>query len=249
MGIFIIRGMTVSVADFSTSLDEHGLPQNHLELHVGYDACVPWARIALNQRDEALTAMTERTHAWESDVDEFLKAETMEKEFQHASQAIVASAICMDAFYDHVARHAPITSSIRNLWRQKKTARYIQIAETLRATFRIKQNEFKALRDFLKILFKLRDAAVHPSNTPKAPVIYPGLSISTDWRLTAFRGDVSDPLICSCIGLIWDLTRGADFRTIELTNFMNGLRSRWDGLLPEGRPVPNYPTATFTLPG
>lgn len=249
MGVYIIRGMTVSIPTLSFTCDEKGTLSGNIEIHVAYDACVPWAQIALDQRSEALIAMSERTRAWENDETDAVKAEAMRKEFQHASQAIVASAICMDAFYDHVARHAPIPSTTRHSWREKKVARYSQIAETLRATFRMKQSDFVTLRHFLKALFKLRDAAVHPSNLPKAPVAYPNLPIATDWRLAAFRGDVSDLLTCNCVGFLWDLSRSAKYRTKELTNLMEGFRSRWDELLPDGRPVAQYPNVTFTHNG
>lgn len=216
---------------------------------MSYDACIPWAKSALQHRKNSLDALHERIAAWKTDVvDEVSRARTLESEFSHSTQAIVSSAICLDAFYDHIARYAPIDSSTRASWRTKKVARYSQVAETLRSTFNLKQNEFGLVRDYPKLVYKLRDAAVHPSNKPTPALPHPDLGISTDWRLVAFRGDVADGLVCSCLGLLWDLSHGSKYRNKELEPFIAGFRARLHELIPDGKPVPVYETVEVSFP-
>ena len=214
-----------------------------------YDACITWARIALGHRNVANAKMKTRRAVWSSEeIDEEQRALSLEAEFYASMQAVVASVTCVDALYDHLLPYSPIAPATRAAWSRNRTARHIQIAETIRATFLLKPEDARVVRNALMTMFTLRNAAVHPSNAPCAPYPHPELDIATDWRLTAFRGDVADNFTCVALGLLWDITRGTKYRSPELTKFITRFRERVDQLLPDGKLHPRNPSATFTIP-
>ena len=249
-GIYIIEGMTLKISNLSIHMsDEGNITQEGPDFAVGYDACIAWARIALEHRDMAKAKMEARRVVWRSEeLDECQRGRSLEAEFYAAMQAVVASVSCIDALYDHLLPYSPIDTATKKAWSSNKTARYIQIAETVRAAFAITPTETKALREGLQAMFSLRDAAVHPSNAPREPYPHPELDIATDWRLTVFRGDVADSFVCNAVGLLWDVTRGSKFRTPELAKFIEQFRERVDRLLPDGRPLPDNLSVTYRIP-
>ncbi|TWA24753.1 hypothetical protein [Sinorhizobium medicae] len=249
-GIFVLEGMTVRIPKFSLSLDEQGnLSTDGIRLEVAYDACIAWARIALIHRIEALRCMETRRAIWADETqDGDAKARSLVEEFRASVQAVVASAICADALYDHLNPLSGVPLDVRAAWVKKKTARHAQVAETIRAACNVKPHEATKLKDFLKHLFKLRDAAVHPTNTPRQPYPHPDLDVSTDWTFVTFRGDLADVVVCTAVGLLWDVTRGSKYKSPELTQFMDDFRKRVEDLLPDGRPVPHVEEVTAFSP-
>lgn len=230
-------------------MDEHGeLKGTGPDVFVSYDACISWARIALSLREPALRSMEERRQVWRDQPSEGDKAKSLEKEFAITMQAVVAAVTCIDALYDQVAPHAPISDATRKSWKKNRTARHTQIAETLRAAFRINAKDMKNVRHLLRAMYTLRHASVHPSSTPQPPHQHPELDIATDWRLTTFRGDVADFFVCSAVGMLFDISRGTKFHCEELTKFIDELRKKMDKLLPNGRLAPLSSNITFNLP-
>lgn len=74
------------------------------------------------------------------------------------------------------------------------SARYKQIAETLKRAFPISEEMFLQVRQTLKELFFLRDKAVHPQSGTDIPVPYPEINRISDWRYSAFRYKYGDLL-------------------------------------------------------
>lgn len=249
-GIFLIMGMNFGISNLSFQIDDEGnFTSKGPDLTIAYDACIVWAKIALEHRDMAKDKMTTRRAKWRSEeTDVGQRASSLEAEFHATMQAVVASVTCIDALYDHLAPYAPIPPATKEAWSRKGTARYKQITETIRATFAIKPKEAKAVRQIFHGMFALRNAAVHPSNAHCQPYPHPELEVATDWRLTVFRGDVADFFVCNAVGLLWDITRGTRYRTPELTEFISHFRERVDRLLPDGKPSPDVPSVTFTIP-
>ncbi len=247
LGVFIIEGMTISLRNLSISMDEDGeVKITGPDVFVSYDACIAWARIALSLREPALSSMEERRKIWRDQPSEDDKAKSLEKEFAATMQAVVAAVTCIDALYDQVAPHAPIGDATKESWRRKRTARHTQIAETLRAAFRINAQDMKNVRHLLRAMYTLRDASVHPSSTPQPPHPHPELPIVTDWRLTAFRGDVADMFICSALRILWDITRGTKYE--KLRDYADQLKGKLERLLPNGKPDPHNATVNFFVP-
>lgn len=249
-GIFIIEGMSLRVLKLRIGVDEAGkaFVETPPEIAVAYDACVAWAKIALAHRDRAKDAMVKRRSVWASYSSADEKGVVLEEEFSATMQALVAAATCIDAFYDQIAPYSPTPPAIKSAWVRNKTARHKQISETIRATFRIRADEMKKASEMVRALYLLRDASVHPSSTPRLPYKHPELDIATDWRLTTFRGDVADMLVCTALGMLFDISRGTKFRSEPLTHFVRDLRSKIDRLLPGGKPTPEVPTVTFDIP-
>jgi hypothetical protein len=249
-GIFIIEGMRLSLSNLSLRLDDNGQLQCDGPLvSVSYDACVAWAKIAIAQRDAAINRMATRRSVWASaQASEDDKAHALSDEFATTMQAIVAAATCIDGFYDQIAPFSPVSKETKAAWLKNRTARAVQIAETLRSTFRIKPHEMTPARQSLRALYMLRDASVHPSSNPQAPHQHPELDIATDWRLTTFRGDVADFFVCSAVGMLFDISRGTKFHSEELAKFIDELRKKMDKLLPNGRLAPLSSNITFNLP-
>jgi hypothetical protein len=63
-------------------------------------------------------------------------ARVLEAEFMASMQAVMAAAISMDAFYARVKEYVIIPSPTLDAWRQKGTARYKQVYETIRRASR-----------------------------------------------------------------------------------------------------------------
>lgn len=249
-GVYILKGMSVQVDKLTLTVDEEGNARPTLSLKVSYDACVAWGKIALKHREAALQALQLRETAWspESPHTEEEKASTLENEFSDSTQAIVATAFCVDAFYDHVSRHVEISRQTRDSWKKQGTARFAQVAETFRIAFKMTNSETKQWRNYLKILYKLRDASVHPSNQPLTPYIHPQLNISTDWRLIAFRGDVADLITCNCWGMLWQFCGKESYKSFGITNFVKQFKPKLADLFPNGPPEPHSTEAHFTFP-
>lgn len=241
--------MTFTIANLTIGFDEQGnFVTKGPDVLLSYDACIAWARIARKQQALAKRCMKKRQAVWSGTPTEEEKAEVLELEFDASMQAVVAAVTCIDALYDQVVRYAPINDKTRDQWKKNRTARHKQVAETLRATFRINSEDMKKLRTLLHAMYSLRDAAVHPSSLPQPAHLHPELPIATDWRLTAFRGDVADIFVCSALSILWDLTRGKRFRSDELGKFMEQLTAKVSKMLPKGKPKPTKSAVNFNIP-
>jgi len=245
--VFIIKGMSISVSNLTISLD--GTQPSSLSLELSFDSCEAWARIALAHQAAALAAGAHRAQVWSDHTSsEDLKAEALMQEFSACMQAVVSSAICIDALYDHVVQYAPVSRDVRSAWKNKKTARYKQVCETIRSAFRLNGEQTAVTKSFLKILYGLRDSSVHPTSKPHPPMSHPDLGIASDWRLGSFRSDVADFMVATALGMIWDLAHLGRYRSPELGKFMEAFRVRLEELMPGGRPVPGLPSVTVFIP-
>lgn len=247
-GIYIIKGMKISISSFDIKLDEEGNNSSSIMLELSYDAFIAWALIALEHRQRAIDAMAVRKEIWaDTSADEQAKSSAIFNEFTSSMQAIVATAVCLDSFYDQIRPFSAISDATKAAWSGKKTARFTQVGEAIRTAYKVSNAQYPAYRDYLKVLYKLRDAAVHPSSSPHAPQLYPDLNIATDWRFGTFRGDMADIIVCNGIGSIWDLSQAEHIKAKPLAAFNNSLRSALSQLLPDGRPTSATQHASGTL--
>lgn len=248
-GIFLIDGMAVNFKDVSISIGDDGRIDGHVDLVVGYDACIEWVKIALGHRRDALKRMNDRRSVWAGDVRPGAEhAVALQDEFNSSIQAVVSAAICLDALYDHLVRQVPVERNVRESWNKNKTARYRQISETIRISFNVKNSEIKLIRNNIKTIFKLRDVAVHPSGLSVSPLKHPELDILTDWKLVIFWGGVADVVVCYVVRLLWDTTRGSKYKSNTLSQFMIGMKARVEALLPDGPPSPESGPVTVNIP-
>lgn len=247
-GIYITKGMSVGISKFELRMDESGKLDHQLELSVSYDACIAWARIAVGHQKLAADLMERRRSEWAKvPVDEIARGSALEDEFQASMQTIVASAICVDALYDHMVPHASIPPETRMIWAKEGMARYKQVAEIFRTAFNLQGETFQSIRNFLKILYSLRDSAVHPSSKPHQPTQHPELHVAMDWRLASFRGDTADLIACNTLAIIWDLCHQREYRSKILAEFVANFAKRFEELLPDGRPVSQNAEVNISL--
>ncbi len=249
-GFFITKRMKVGISNVHIDLEEaSGENSSSFTLNLAYDACLAWAEIAQKHMEEALAAMSVRRDAWSKNHSPADRAEALVNEFQSSMQAVVAAATCIDALYDHVSRHAPVSPSIRKAWVKNGTARYSQVAETLRFGFHIQQKYMRSFTENLKATYTLRDYSVHPTSAVLPAYPHPELDVVTEWKFTVFRGDVAESITAGVLGVLWETTRARSYRTPELKAYMTGIRGAVDEILPNGKPTTRNENVSFTLPG
>ena len=182
-GLFITKGMKVSVEEFSLKMLENGsIETNKMILHTGLDMCPYWLNIAWSS-----LLKTERYHRKIITPSQNKLGEYLQKEFQVGMQTIMAACIAMDAYYASVKEFANIPEEVSKKWRENGTARYKQISETLKRVFVIPQDIFIQIRELIKQGFELRDRAVHPNSGTDLPVLHPEANVLSDWRFSTFR--------------------------------------------------------------
>lgn len=249
MAIFVAEGMSLSLNDLALAIDESGgVSGGQMSIDLAYDTCVAWARIALERRSAAIKAMSTRRQAWENAALPAAKALAIEYEFDASMQCIVASAASVDALYNHLRRLGSVDSRTAKSWGKNRAARHSQIAQTITRTFPTSNVVSKGLGERLAALFKLRDAALHPSHVLGPAYQHPEIGSATAWQFTTFRGDVADFFSCMAVGLLWDLANLPKYRSTEVESFALGLRGKLNRLLPEGRPTSMNSPVTSTRP-
>jgi len=226
-GVFITRGMTVSIpaGGLSLSIGDDGNPTaSSLTLHVHYDVCPTWLDLASCHLAAAEQSKVARVAAWQSD-DQDVRAATLERECESSMQAIMAAGIAIESFYLALRDKTNIDKETIQRWRTKRTARHKQIAEVLRRAFSLQPRPTVVLRGNLQQVFKFRDLAVHPSGDTTAPVLHPELQTGVEWRFAVFRADNARPLVHAARGIIHELVTKGSSATPEIARYVDGLRN------------------------
>lgn len=201
-----------------------------------YDPCVPWIEILLSSLEAALKAQDSRRAKREEGGTNEEICDFLAREFAATSQCVVAAAIVLDALYDRVKPMARLPDEMIAGWQRNKTARHKQISETLRRTFKLNNENSKKTSELIRIVFKLRDATVHPSSKSHEPGPHPELkNVAVDWRLFTFRGEVAQLIASSVVMLVWQISNFAPAPE-ELKQYLSYLKSCLQMLMPEGPP-------------
>jgi hypothetical protein len=127
----------------------------------------------------------------------------LQKEFQIGMQTIMAACIAMDAYYASIKPYSRISDDMVQIWRENKTARYKQIAETIRNVFKLPQGTFLEIRDSIKQGFELRDKAVHPKSGTDLPLRHPEAKVLSDWRFSTFRFVNAKAIVGNMLSIIY----------------------------------------------
>ena len=236
-GIFITKGMTVSIPHLRIKIGEGGdIEGDPITLHVRFDVCPTWVMLARRHLEAALDARSQRDAIW-ARTDETAKAESLEREFECSMQAIMAAAIAWDAAYAVLREHVAIPDSLVQRWRAGRTARYSQVAEVIRRAFTLKPAGAKVLRSNLKEIYRYRDMAVHPSGKIQAALLHPELNVGVEWRFAYFRATNAEIAVCGAAGMLWDLAHEGRAKEPKITEYQETLRARLQEIYPAGRPV------------
>jgi hypothetical protein len=224
-GVFLKRGMTVAKPELRMSIGEDGKPKASLAFQIHYDVCPVWLDLAARHLVEAEERKLARIAAWQYD-DADARSATLEREFESSMQALMASAIAIDSFYLALIEKIGIDKETIQLWREKRTARYKQVAEVIRRAFSVNPKGNAILRDTLKKIFEFRDRAVHPSGDTAAPVLHPELQTGVEWRFATFRADNARPLVREARNIIQELVTKGRPATPEIARYAEVLRDR-----------------------
>lgn len=235
-GIFISRGMSISIPSFSIRIRENGqLHGDPITLHVRFDVCPTWIQVAKRHLDAALLARDHRNKVWRGE-DEDAKAKALEAEFESSMQAIMAAAIAWDAVYAILREHVIIPPAMSEKWRSGRTARYTQVAEVIRRAFSLKSEGSALLRNNLKGLYSYRDMAVHPSGKIAAPLLHPELDVGVEWRFVYFRARNAEMAVFGAAAMLWELATNGRSKDAKVTEYQTSLRKRLEEIFPDGAP-------------
>jgi hypothetical protein len=235
-GIYITKGMTVSVPKFSIRVrDDGSIDGDPIILHLRFDVCPTWVQIANRHLEAAKAAQEQRRVAWAGS-DEQAKTQSLEAEFEASMQAIMAAAIAWDAAYSVLREHVDIPPSMAKRWRTGRTARYSQITEIVRRAFNLKPKSVAALRANLKEIYRFRDLAVHPSGKVKAAIHHPELDVGVEWRFVAFRASNAELAVTGAGAMLWELAHHGKAKEPRITEYQTGLAKRLGEIFPEGPP-------------
>jgi hypothetical protein len=180
------RGIYVSgggfrLRDFSLTFDRTtGEVESSMVPELRTDTFDHWLAIARRARSEAIAARERGVAAPVEDNEEFSPA--LEQEFRSTLVAVGSSAFAVDAFFASVVEHAPSA-------RVSAKARDAEVYETLKRAFRISSSRQRALRDPLRVLYRLRDQAVHPPASWNEPVAHPIYGLGMEPRFVHFRAE------------------------------------------------------------
>ena len=235
-GLFITKGMKVSVPKFSLSINEKGEISSQMTLHTGIDMCPYWVEIAYAHLRKTEDVHKQLMSAINDNNESFI-GDLLQNEFTSGMQAIMAGCIAIDSYYASIKDFARIPEDLAKTWKEKRTARYKQIAETLKRTFVIPQDIFLKIRDILKQSFDLRDMAVHPKYGTDQPVLYPEINKITDWRYSTFRYANAKAIVGHALSIIYQTARQKqDTNKQELKIYCENLvkqldptLSKWEG--------------------
>lgn len=185
-GIFTLAGMGIQIpaGGLVVSISEDGTPQGEVkEVLVRLDLWPTWLEIGCIHADQARAA-GERLTPELPDEEKF----TILTDEMHAGLvAITAFAFAFDGFYDTV-RHELGSHPDQAAWRKNRTARHVQMVETLRFHLKLGPKFSTQLRTIMKEWFEFRSRAVHPSSRFVKPNYRPQINSGVHPHLLTFSG-------------------------------------------------------------
>lgn len=158
-GIFVIKGMQISIPEFSMLLAPEGwLEADQIIIHTGLDLCPFWLEIAFEHLLRTEKANDSLMIAKKAQNNKRI-ADALQEEFTAGMQTIMASAIAMDAYYANVKERIDISKELIKAWLDNGTARYNQTAEVIRKAFPMTEESAKQSRSELSSK-KIQDFAI-----------------------------------------------------------------------------------------
>lgn len=204
-GVFIVEGMSLQIPAGAITLHADGrITADPIIPQLRFDVWPQWLITAREHVRLTEAAYSELQAAIERD-DDGAKGKYLAEEFRAAAVSLSACAFAVDAFYASVYAHMPKRPTKAKAGR--KTARHRWIAETLRQAFKASPESASQWRAFLRTLFAIRDAAVHPSAEFRDAILREDVGIGTEWHFTVFTAPqairayyATTTLIYACLG-------------------------------------------------
>jgi hypothetical protein len=223
-GFFISKGITpiIKSGDLVIEQNEAGKIDMKVVLSLQYDSCPTWLNLSVEHLKQTKNWSIKRNEAFDGINDEF-KSETLQKEFEHSMQAIIAIAIAYDSFYATIKTKINLPEDLTEKWKQNRTSRSNQITETIRSGFKINKDGTKILKQAIKEIFHFRDLAVHPSGNVDKPVIHPELNIGMEWRFATFTYNSAKLIVNEGLKRIREIINIKTDQNIELGKYCSTL--------------------------
>jgi hypothetical protein len=192
--------------------------------HGHFDVCPTWLELAIRHLSDAQVARAARIQTWK-DTDDHSKTGALEWEFGASIQAIMASAIALEAFCAAVQTTVHLPQALIDEWRDKRTPRYIQISEVLRRAFSLEPKNVSSLRQTLAEIFRFRDLAIDPSGKSNVQILHPELGVGVEWRFAYFRCENALLIVKATLRLIAELAAAGKPKDADLQKYIDALRS------------------------
>jgi hypothetical protein len=223
-GIFISKGITpvIKPGDLVISLNEKGELDMKVKMSMHFNICPTWLKLSIDHLEQAREWSLKRKDAW-AQTDNNLKSETLEREFEHSMQAIIAMAIAYDSFYASIKSKIDIPKDLSEKWKINRTARHIQVTETIRLGFKIKNEGTKILKQSIKEIFRFRDMAVHPKSSIEQAITHPELGVGVEWRFAYFTYENAKLIINEGLKRFREITQIKVRRNTQLDAYRSGL--------------------------
>jgi hypothetical protein len=219
------RAVTDAIPDggLAVAIGQDAGPASGTTSHAHF-ACATWLELAVRHLLDAQVARDAWIETWK-DADEPSKAGALGWEFEASIQAIMASGTAFDAFYAGVQSRVNLPPSLIDEWRDKRTPRYIQMAEVLRRAFSLEPKHVSSLRQNLSEIFRFRDLAIDPSGRMDAQILHPELGIGVEWRFAYFRYQNALLIVKATVRLIVELVASGRPKDADLQKYIDALRS------------------------
>jgi hypothetical protein len=241
-GILITNGADFTIHGLRIGLSPNGVDASISGVSLRQDLCRHWLQIAVNHTLLAASANTDLLAADLAN-DETALGSALEHEFQASMQAIVASAVGLDALYSAVKHRIHVPEAQTKAWRQNRTARWKQMADVFRLGFPLRNSKVAEVRKILQEIAKYRGWAVHPPCDQQAPVHHPEIARGVEWRFMAFRYLNAQLTVRMALNFAHVFASHPRPRTKELAAYCQGLCSTLVPILEDwGKHFPNLRT-------
>lgn len=219
-GVLVTRGISLSIPAGGLRISLGDSEKSSVKVDVSLNMVPFWFEIALNHlftsEDEHIKLLESRSRKSKDGV------RFLESEFVAGMQAMISAAFAIDAFYALVKDHVNVPTTLSATWREKRTARYKQMAEVFKLGFKIGPKSFVALRKALHEVMKFRDFAVHPPAIASEPIFHKDLGSGVEWRFVAFASNNAHELVRTVLSIVSQLSRIPNPRHNRMKAFCDG---------------------------
>lgn len=240
-GILVTDGADLTLHRFQLRISPDGVESSGGGISLRQDLSRHWLSLAIDHLLAARSAHVKLKEANEDGDNEALSS-ALEAEFRASMQAMVASAVALDALYAAVKTRITVPEAQVEAWRAKRTARWRQMAEVFRLAFHLSPEKVKEARRILKEMTKYRGWALHPPADQQAPILHPDTGHGLEWRFVAFRYENALATVRMALSFLLVFSKHPSPATDALNAYCEalakaaeGLKRRWGEAYPELR--------------
>lgn len=221
---FIGKGWGVAIPQGGLTLrvdDDGNIAADPIRLQTRIEFWPMWYQIALEHAELSAKARRDLLVAQEKG-DNQGKATAIEDEMRAGLVTIVACAIVWDSVYEIVGSVLTKPPEFN-----RRTARWKRIVQVLHRGFCLPNARVKELREFLRLVFLLRDEGVHPSSKYEDPVLSPITGTGLPASYSRFRAENATEAVR---GTWWI------YELSDRTRHSEPEVARWAGSIPDRLP-------------